>query len=61
MTRPYTTPQLAYKVRAGKPGSYLHDCQQDVETHDRVDHKDDLVIVRCADGVELELKGVYLR
>jgi hypothetical protein len=61
VTQPFVPPRLEYKILAGTPKTYLYNCQQVDEIREHVDHKDTVVIVECADGIKLELKGVVMQ
>lgn len=58
---PYVVPKLEMKVLAGAPEGYVYECKQVTETRVRNDHEDDIVVLNCAEGVKLELKGIELR
>lgn len=58
---PYVAPQLELQVLGGAPKGYVYGCKQTVEHRTRADHEDDIVILECAEGVRLELKGIKLQ
>jgi len=59
--RPYVAPVLNFRRLAGKaPANGAVNCTVKMETRERADHKDRVVVLECEDGLRLELQGMDL-
>lgn len=59
--QPFTSPRLGFKVLGGNPKGYVYGCQQSVDVHERAEHNDTVIVIKCADSVKLELAEVWLQ
>lgn len=59
--QPYVVPRMTVQVDAGIAKGVLGGCKQEVEERKFQDHTESVVVIKCDDGVVLEVKGLFLQ